>query len=287
MCYGVLGNLFSFGNCSKEHPKAKYSLNLSAIQQNIKSSVSKTNQRAKTEVGGSQVQQVTINGYISGAPDIIVTQGMNIKLANATKLSSSISDTVIVDAGNSMMDEFDKQINSIATSNPSINNEANKKITTNIKNTLTNILNSESTKKSIQRDMVSTLSVQNQNVVINFAQGVSDKIVNNSETVKKKFYDGRPVIEVDQNLVNNMLVESALKSMIGEIVNNSEMQKLTHDLETSLDKDKPPVATFATFDTSGENVNDNKKKSKESFSKYLIFLFLFFLFSLIFFFYKK
>jgi hypothetical protein len=277
MCYGVLGNLFSFGDCRKNFPKAQYSLNLSSVKSQIKNSISKTNQQSRTEVVGSQVQNVTINGYTSGSPDIIITQRMNIKLASSTKLSSVINDKMMVNVSNSI----ESQLESLMNSNPVLSLPKNKKLVQNIQTSIAEILKSQSAKYAIQQKMLNTLSVQNQQIIINFSQGVTPKIVDNPDRVVTKFHDGRPVIEIDQNLVNDLFVETTMESIIGEIVNNSELQVLTHKLEKSLEN--PNMKLAQTVYTVENSQNGNSQNSNVWIYALIIFL----LFFSIFFFFCK
>jgi len=278
MCYGVLGNLFSFGDCRKDFPKAQYSLNLSSVKSQIKNSISKTNQQSRTEVVGSQVQNVTINGYTSGAPDIIITQRMNIKLASSTNLSSAISDKMMANVANSI----ESQLESLAKTNPAMSAPKNKKLVQNIQTSIADILRSQSAKYAIQQKMLNTLTVQDQQIIINFSQGVTPKIVDNPDRVVSKFHDGRPVIEIDQNLVNDLFVETTMESIIGEIVNNSELQVLANKLEKSL---ATPNAKLAQAVFSMENVQEKNKENK-NVCIYVLFIFLI-IFSIFFFFYKS
>jgi hypothetical protein len=278
MCYGVLGNLFSFGDCKKDFPKARYSLNLSSVKSQIKNSISKTNQQSRTEVVGSQVQNVTINGYTSGAPDIIITQRMNIKLASSTNLSSAISDKLMVNVANSI----ESQLESLAKTNPALSAPKNKKLVQNIQTTIADILKSQSAKYAIQKKMLNTLTVQDQQIIINFSQGVTPKIVDNPDRVVTKFHDGRPVIEIDQNLVNDLFVETTMESIIGEIVNNSELQVLANKLEKSL---ATPTAKVAQAVFSMENVQEENKENKNVWI-YVLLIFLI-IFLIFFFFYKS
>jgi hypothetical protein len=283
MCYGVLGNLFSFGDCKKDFPKAQYSLSVSSIKSQIKNSVAKTNQQSKIETVGSQVQRVMINGYTSGSPDIIVSQRMNVKVASSTKLSGAISDKVMVNAA----EAIDSQLESLVNANPVLRTPKNKKIISNIQASVQNILRSDSAKYAVQQKMLNTLSIQNQEIIINFAEGVTPKVVNNPETVTTKFHDGRPVIEIDQNLINNMFVETAMESIIGEIVNNSELQKLTHELEKSMTTpSKVAKSEFIMQASQNEETTtsiENKRKENHIKSFY-IFLFIILFFLIIFFF---
>jgi len=281
MCYGVLGNLFFFGDCRKDFPKAQYSLNLSSVKSQIKNSISKTNQQSRTEVVGSQVQNVTINGYTSGAPDIIITQRMNIKLASSTNLSSAISDKLMANVANSI----ESQLESLAKTNPALSAPKNKKLVQNIQTSIADILKSQSAKYAIQKKMLNTLTVQDQQIIINFSQGVTPKIVDNPDRIVSKFHDGRPVIEIDQNLVNDLFVETTMESIIGEIVNNSELQVLTHKLEKSL---ATPNAKLAQYVFSTENVQDENKENKKDKNVWIYILLIFLIiFSIFFFFYKS
>jgi hypothetical protein len=185
---------------------------------------------------------------------------------------------------------IDSQLESLVNANPVLRTPKNKKIISNIQATVQNILRSDSAKYAVQQKMLNTLSIQNQEIIINFAQGVTPKVVNNPETVTTKFHDGRPVIEIDQNLINNMFVETAMESIIGEIVNNSELQKLTHELEKSMTTpQKVAKSEFIMQASQGEETttsieSERKKKYTKSF---YIFLFIILFFLIIFFFHSN
>lgn len=290
MCYGVLGSLFSFGNCNKPTYKAKYAIDINRFQSDIRNSISRTNQQSNNNIGGSQIQVVTINGYTSGAPDIIVTQRMNINLASNTKLASVITDKMLINAGESIISQIDEQLEQLASQNANVKSKENQDIITAIKDQIMNIYRTESSKNAIQTKLSSTIGVQQQNIVINFADGVSEQIVNNPNIVKNTFYDGRPVIEIDQNMVNEILTETVMSSMIGEIVNNSELQNLTYALEENLQNPTLPslAGTFNSSESQPLIDEDNENKNNKKVGKlFLFFVLLIFLFFLIFFFTRR
>jgi len=181
---------------------------------------------------------------------------------------------------------IDSQLESLVNANPVLKTPKNKKIISNIQATVQNILRSDSAKYAVQQKMLNTLSIQNQEIIINFAQGVTPKVVNNPETVTTKFHDGRPVIEIDQNLINNMFVETAMESIIGEIVNNSELQKLTHELEKSMTTpSRVAKSEFIMQASQNEEMSKSSNKQNKNYRKsFYIFLFIILFFSLIFFF---
>jgi hypothetical protein len=287
MCYGVLGSLFSFGNCNKPNYNAEYAIDINRFQSDIRNSISRTNQESNNNIGGSQIQVVTINGYTSGAPDIIATQRMNINVASNTKLASVITDKMLIDAGESIISQMDEQLEELAKQNDRVKSKENQDIIMTIKDQIMNIYKSESSKNAIQTKLSSTIGVQQQNIVINFADGVSEKIVSSPNIVKDTFYDGRPVIEIDQNMVNEILIETLMSSIIGEIVNNSELQKLTYELEENLQNPTLPggLAGVANSPASQNLIDEgNENKDKKKGRKLFLFIGIIFLFFLIFFF---
>jgi hypothetical protein len=261
MCYGVLGNLFSFGSCQKEFPRSKYSLSVSSIKSQVKNSIARTNQQSRNEIGGSQLQNVTINGYTSGAPDIIITQRMNIKLASSSQLTSTISDQMLVNASNAI----NSQIENLMNTNPALSLPKNKIVVQNIQANITQLLRSESAKYAIQEKMSSSITIQNQEILINFSQGVSPKIVDSPERTYIKFYDGRPVIEIDQSLINDLIIETTMESIISEIVNNSELQVLAHKLMKNLESPSTKLvqSVFSSENPEQKNELKNNEKNKE------------------------
>lgn len=288
MCYGVLGNLFSFGSCQREFPRSKYSLSVSSIKSQVKNSITQTNQQSKNEIGGSQVQNVTINGYTSGAPDIIITQRMNVKLASSSTLTSTITDQMLLNASNAI----NSQIENLINTNPALSLPKNEILIQNIKANITQLLSSESAKYAIQEKMSRSIEVQNQEILINFSQGVSPKIVDSPDRKYLKFYDGRPVIEIDQSLINDLIIETTIESIISEIVNNSELQVLAHKLMKNLESPSARVAqsVFSTEnpeqkdDLTNHDNNQQAENNDEKRYTFFIYILLFFLFFSIFFF---
>lgn len=271
-CYGVLG-IFNFGNCKPKDPqRPSFNLSLEASTKQINNSVSKTNQVEKTSVLASQIQRVTINGYDAGAGDIVISQDMNIKVASKSKLSAIISEDMLKGIADNMGKQFDGILNS---ANDISKNPKNKDLVTNMKKTVYNILTSDSSRRSIQQKVTNTISVQNQEIYINLAPRVSTLI--QDTTVKSTGVDGRPIIKITQSLVDNILTETTMKSVIGEIINNDDFVKLAKDIGENIEGKKAINSIKLS-----RLIKSTSEKVKEDFTKYyigiLIVVFFFFSF---------
>ena len=197
---------------------------------------------------------------------------------------------MLINAGESIISQMDEQLEQLASQNANVKSKENQDIIMAIKEQIMNIYKSESSKNAIQTKLSNTIGVQQQNIVINFADGVSEQIVNNPNIVKNTFYDGRPVIEIDQNMVNEILIETVMSSIIGEIVNNSELQNLTYALEENLQNPTlPSLAGTSNIQSSQElqPLIDNENKNNKKGGKLFLFIGIIFLFFLIFFFTRR
>lgn len=211
MCYGFLG-LFSFGDCNKSAPQSIVNISLTDIRKDIYNTISVINQSDEDNIIASQFQNVSIIGYPPGAPDIDISQIMELKVASSSKLSSTIDDTLLLNFSKNMQDQLD---NFLASRNEFTSNLDNMNAITNMKKDIARIINSESTKRNIQKKLSTTINIQNQNVMISFAQNIPKLIKDEVTMIYGK--DGRPLIKINQKLVNTIQSETIISSLINEL----------------------------------------------------------------------
>lgn len=217
--YGCIGP-FCFGNDDNDTSKTKpmFDIKMNNIKSTLLNSITETVSVVKDTVIVSQVQNVTIKGYIGNGPDIIISQNLNLKNISNSKLSSVINDNTL----SSISNDMDSQLQAIQDINPVIrDNPDNNELFTKIRKNITDIVKSDSTKKTLQTKITSAISIQDQNIYINFSNKVSDLTLLDSKPTKGP--DGRPVIEITQNLVNNIYVNTVLKSLTSTIINNDKI----------------------------------------------------------------
>lgn len=286
--YGCIGP-FCFGE-KKDAPKSYFNLNMNSIKSQVVNSVSKVVSKAKDEIGTGQVQNVTINGYVGNGPDIIISQTLKFKAVSNSKLSSVINDETLKKVAN----DLDGQLKKFEEENKNLlSKPSTKNLYENVRKNMVDVIKSDATRKVLQTKITTSLSIQNQDIYINFSDKVGELVLENVRTVRGP--DNRPVIEITQELVNNIYTETVMKNLVSVIVNNSDVAKdalalkqaLADDTFKERTKGTKSVAKFAKSDNSVTKSNENTEKNCFKYDKHeisflviilIIFIFLFFSF---------
>ena len=261
--YGCVGP-FCFGK-EKSLLKNQLNIQLNSVKSQLVNSISSVVSKAKDEITVGQVQNVTINGYVANGPDIIISQNLKLKSVSNSKLSSVINDDTL----KKVADDLDSQMKKMESENKEIlSNPEEKALFENIRKNMIDVIKSDSTKKVLQTKVTSSLSIQNQEIYINFSNKVGELILDDVKTTKAA--DGRPVIEITQDLINDIYVETVMKNLVGVIVNNQEIVadsiKLKEALAKNTMKDRQKdqkklarASTTAVKEIKNEEKNNKKK----------------------------
>lgn len=276
--YGCVGP-FCFGK-EKSPLKNQLNIQLNTVKSQLVNSISSVVSKAKDEITVGQVQNVTINGYVSNGPDIIISQNLKLKSVSNSKLSSVINDETL----KKVADDLDSQMKKMELENKEIlSNPEEKALFENIRKNMIDVIKSDSTKKVLQTKVTSSLSIQNQEIYINFSNKVGELILDDVKTTKAP--DGRPVIEITQDLINDIYVETVMKNLVGVIVNNQEIVadsiKLKEALAKNTMKDRQKnqkKLARASMAAVQEIKNEEKNNKKKYFLIFLIILILIFIF---------
>jgi uncharacterized protein YbcI len=86
----------------------------------------------------------------------------------------------------------------------------------------------------MQKSMAEAVSVQNQDIIINFAELDSGAIENIVNQYKKDSQGGRPVISIDQTLIASIQQEAALSSITEAIAKDKNVQASVEELKSTL-----------------------------------------------------
>jgi hypothetical protein len=221
--------IISIGDCASKQNTVN-NINLNQISQKLSQTVAETNQSASSLALNVQNQNVKINGY-TGAVDIKITQSMNVQIASKSKISASIKSEDMKELAqslNTQLDEMTKQTSDIGVP-PAVQNKVN-----NVKKSITSVVTSSTLLKTMQKSMAEAVSVQNQDIIINFAELDSGAIENIVNQYKKDSQGGRPVISIDQTLIASIQQEAALSSITESIAKDKNVQASVEELKSTL-----------------------------------------------------
>jgi hypothetical protein len=215
MCTSILGILKI--NCPEERNTNTINISMSALNQKISETIVKVNQESRNSYVLVQNQTVKLNGYptYGVVPDLKILQSANLKLTDSTILKSTISVQDMTNLSNSIQTQFDDLLKG---DSPFI--KANTDNIVNLRKAITNVIKSSTTLQKAQESVSETLSVQNQDITINFAPGVPDAVIAELGADIVRTPGQRPVIQIDQNLVNDILKNTIISSIVSAIKND-------------------------------------------------------------------
>lgn len=276
MCYGNIG-YFSIGS---DCPKSRFNISVNDSRKEIYNMISSTNQTSEDNVIATQSQRVTVTGYTTGAPDLNVSQLLNLKIASSNELASKIDDTLLNNFSNNMQKQLD---NILASGDEVANIPENQELMVNMKKNIAKVITSDSTKRAVQQKLSNSISIQDQDVFISFAQNVPELIQDNI-TIERAI-DGRPLISINQQLINSILSETVLNSLINELIKDEAF--VSDALKI---KDRPTssnTSISSSFPLLSTQTSSPSKKNTNTKKKILIFVSVLLVFFIIFIFYNK
>ena len=215
MCTSILGILKI--NCPSERSTNTINISMSVLNQKISETIVKVNQQSRSSYTLVQNQKVVLIGYptYGVVPDLKILQEARLNLVEKTKLESTITAQDMTNLSNSVSTQFDELLKS---DSPFIKENTDNIV--NLRKAITNVIKSSKTLNSAQSAISSALSVQNQEIIINFAPGVPDAVIAEYGADIVRTPGQRPVIQIDQKLVNNILTNTAISSVIKSIKND-------------------------------------------------------------------
>jgi len=216
MCTSILGILKI--NCPSEKSTNTINISMSVLNQKVSETIASVNQQSRSSYTLVQNQKVVLNGYptYGVVPDLKILQEARLNLVEKTKLESSITAQDMTNLSNSVSTQFDDLLKG---DSPFI--KANTDNIVNLRKAITNVIKSSTTLSSAQTAVSAALSVQNQEIIINFAPGVPDAVIAEAGADIVRTPGQRPVIQIDQKLVNNILTNTAISSVIKSIKNDN------------------------------------------------------------------
>lgn len=217
MCTSLLGILKI--NCPSEKSTNTINISMQVLNQKISETVANVNQNSRSSYTLVQNQRVILNNYPTYGivPDLKILQEAKLDLVDKTTLMSTINSEDMTSLSNNISTQFDDLLKD--NSNPFV--VKNKDNIVNLRNSITNVIKSSSTLKSAQKAISESLSVQSQEIIINFGPGVPDAVLSEMGADIQKVEGQRPIIQIDQKLVNNILKNAVISSVISSIKNDA------------------------------------------------------------------
>jgi hypothetical protein len=179
-----------------------------------------------------------------------VLQEAKIKITDTTTLQSTITSQDMTNLASNVEAQFDNLLNQ--------NSPFVKENTTNIINlrkAIVSVIKDNETLNSAQLAISTTTTVQNQDVTINFAPGMTDSIVRElgAEVIREE--GRRPVIQIDQKLIQVVLSNAVINSIVSSIKNSD----IVNNALANFGKNKNCEMTFREDPC---NTQTNKTKLK-------------------------
>jgi len=217
MCTSLLGILKI--NCPSEKSTNTINISMQVLNQKISETVANVNQESRSSYTLVQNQRVILNNYPTYGivPDLKILQEAKLNLVDKTTLMSTIKSEDMTSLSNNISTQFDDLLKD--NSNPFV--VKNKDNIVNLRNSITNVIKSSSTLKSAQKAISESLSVQSQEIIINFGPGVPDAVLSEMGADIQRVEGQRPIIQIDQKLVNNILKNAVISSVISSIKNDA------------------------------------------------------------------
>jgi hypothetical protein len=252
MCTSLLGILKI--NCPDERSTNTINISMSVLNQKLSETIAKVNQQSKSSYVLVQNQKVTLNGYPTYGivPDLKILQEAKLNLTDVTTLKATINSQDMTNLSNSVQTQFDDLLKQ---DSPFVKQNTDNIV--NLRNAITTVIKSSATLTSVQKALSESLSVQNQEVIINFAPGMPDALISEMGAEILKSEGRRPVIQIDQTLVNNILKYAAISSVISAIKNDTVVNQAL----AKFGKNKDCEMTFSE-DTCNKETNETNLRGK-------------------------
>ena len=252
MCTSLLGILKI--NCPDERSTNTINISMSVLNQKLSETIAKVNQQSRSSYVLVQNQKVTLNGYPTYGivPDLKILQEATLNLTDVTTLKATINSQDMTNLSNSVQTQFDDLLKQ---DSPFVKQNTDNIV--NLRNAITTVIKSSATLTSVQKALSESLSVQNQEVIINFAPGMPDALISEMGAEILKSEGRRPVIQIDQKLVNNILKYAAISSVISAIKNDTVVNQAL----AKFGKNKDCEMTF-TEDACNKETNKTNLRGK-------------------------
>lgn len=210
--------LFSIGDCGNKN-KTVSNLSLNSLSESIKDTQMSINQSAETSSVTVQNQRVVLSKFPAGTANIKISQGMKLKIASKTQMASTIKKTDMDKLASSLTSQIDS---SLDTKTDIGSDQAIQEKISNVKKSIISVVKKTTTIKSSNDAAAEAVAVNNQEIIIDFAEFNSDMLEAIVARFKVQGSSGAiPEIVINQDLIADIQMESAL-SAVAEAISQDE-----------------------------------------------------------------
>lgn len=232
----------AMGNCGTT---AEIRLSNEVITEKIISSVQESQQKIISETINTQVQEVRLNNYSSlfGCNELNINQEMNINIEDQTIVSTTMVSEMLKATATSIgsfIDQNQKQIKG------ALSDASDMDLIIEAKNKISDILNSSTIKKQVLESIKKIVNVQQQTIVINFANVPESVIKAAIENGSDKIGGG--VCNINQNFFGVITISTVLNTVFNELNKDETLNEIRAKLDQKQDSENPGIIdTIAGF----------------------------------------
>ena len=232
----------SFGKCGTT---AKINLSNESISESIFKSLQTSQQRIEEQNVIVQNQDVQLNGYNSmlGCNNLKITQGLTLKAESNTVVTTSMVSDMLTATAQSIENFVEQSQDQIKGA---LADASDMNLVLEAKNRMVNIINKETTKQQVFESIKRMVVLQNQKIVINFAN-LSPEVI--QAAISQKV--GTPqsgTCEIDQNFFGVITVSTVLNTVFNEINKDSTINELKQKLDQAQKNENLGIVdTIASF----------------------------------------
>jgi len=214
----------SFGKCGTT---AKINLSNESISESIFKSLQTSQQRIEEQNVIVQNQDVQLNGYNSmlGCNNLKITQGLTLKAESNTVVTTSMVSDMLTATAQSIENFVEQSQDQIKGA---LADASDMNLVLEAKNRMVNIINKETTKQQVFESIKRMVVLQNQKIVINFAN-LSPAVIQAAISQKVNTQSG--TCEIDQNFFGVITVSTVLNTVFNEINKDSTINELKQKLD--------------------------------------------------------
>ena len=231
----------SFGKCGTT---AKINLSNESISESIFKSLQTSQQRIEEQNVIVQNQDVQLNGYNSmlGCNNLKITQGLTLKAESNTVVTTSMVSDMLTATAQSIENFVEQSQDQIKGA---LADASDMNLVLEAKNRMVNIINKETTKQQVFESIKRMVVLQNQKIVINFAN-LSPAVIQAAISQKVNTQSG--TCEIDQNFFGVITVSTVLNTVFNEINKDSTINELKQKLDQAQKNENLGIVdTIASF----------------------------------------
>jgi hypothetical protein len=215
----------SFGKCGTS---AKINLSNESISESIYKSLQVSQQRIEEQTTIVQNQDVQLNNYNSmlGCSNLKITQGLKLEQNSNTVVTTSMVSDMLNATAQSIENFVNQSQDQIKGA---LADASDMDLVLEAKNRMVTIINKETTKQQVFESIKRMVVLQNQKIVINFANLTPEVI---QAAISQKVSTPEPgTCVIDQNFFGVITISTVLNTVFNEINKDSTINELKQKLD--------------------------------------------------------